>query len=194
MARNEKRAFFTSEQTKRFKLWLCQKVFNALHYLLDSIFIRFGSKLYRQIVGIPLGIYCAPCVADLFLFCFKSYYMLSLTIIKQMLLSTSRYLDDLVNIDKPYFEQMAGQIYPTELQFNKANLLDTGAPFLDLDLSITNGRVSTKLYDKQDDFNFEIADFHFLMEMFLAPLPMEYTFRNFLVMQEYILMFRTLTF
>ena len=46
--------------------------------------------------------------------------------------STSRYLDNLLNIDNRYFEQMVGQIYPTELQLNKVNSTDTEAPFLDL--------------------------------------------------------------
>ena len=69
LACNDKNAFFTSEQPKRYKLWSCQKMCDALHYLLDNIFIRFGSKLYRQIVGIPMGTNCAPLVADLFLFC-----------------------------------------------------------------------------------------------------------------------------
>ena len=68
--------------------------------------------------------------------------------------STSRYLDDLLNIDITYFEQMLIQIYPTELQLNKANSSDTEAPYLDLNLSITNGMVSSKIYDKRDDFNF----------------------------------------
>ena len=69
-------------------------------------------------------------------------------------------LDDLLNIDNPYFEQMVGQIYPTELQLNKANSSDTEAPFFFyLNLSITNGIGSSKLYDKQDDFNFEIVNF-----------------------------------
>ena len=53
--------------------------------------------------------------------------------------STSRYLDDLLNIDKPYFEGMVNQIYPPELQLNKANTSGTEAPFLDLHLSISNG-------------------------------------------------------
>ena len=44
---------------------------DALHYLLDNIFIRFGSKLYKQIVGIPMGTNCASLVADLFLFCYE---------------------------------------------------------------------------------------------------------------------------
>ena len=50
LACNNKNAFFTSEQPKRYKLWSCQKMRDALYYLLDNIFIRFGSKLYRQIV------------------------------------------------------------------------------------------------------------------------------------------------
>ena len=76
--------------------------------------------------------------------------------------STSRYLDDLLNIDNPNFEQIVGQIYPTELQLNKAYSSDTEAPFLDLNLSITNGIVSSKINDKRDDFNFEIINFPFL--------------------------------
>ena len=58
--------------------------------------------------------------------------------------------------------QMVGQIYPTELQLNKANSSDTEAPFFDLNLSITNGIVSSKIYDKRDDFNFEIVNSPFL--------------------------------
>ena len=57
---------------------------------------------------------------------------------------------------------MVGQIYPTELRLNKANSSDTEALFLDLNLSITNGIVFSKIYDKQDDFNFEIVNFPFL--------------------------------
>ena len=76
--------------------------------------------------------------------------------------STSRYLDDLLDIDNPYFEQMVGQIYPIELQLNKANSSDTEALFLDLNLSISNGIVSSKIYDKRYDFNFEKVNVPFL--------------------------------
>ena len=51
----------------------------ALTFLLDNIYIRFASKLYRQIVGIPMGAYCAPLVADLILFCYERDFMLSLS-------------------------------------------------------------------------------------------------------------------
>ena len=105
--------------------------------------------------------------------------------------STSRYLDDLLNVNNPYFEQMVGQIYPTELQINKADSYDTEAPFLDLNLSITNGIVSSKIYDKRDDFNFEIVNF--LMEMFLALLPMVYIILSLFVLLECVLMLMTST-
>ena len=75
--------------------------------------------------------------------------------------STSRYLDVLLNIDNPYFEGMVNQIYPSELQLNKANTSDTDPPFLDLHLSISNGFVSSKIYDKLDDFDDDIVNFPF---------------------------------
>ena len=57
---------------------------------------------------------------------------------------------------------MVNLIYPAELQLNKANSSDTEASFLDLNLSISNGTVSTKTYDKRDDFDFDIVNFPFL--------------------------------
>ena len=73
--------------------------------------------------------------------------------------STSRYLDDLLNIDNSYFEGMVNRIYLPELQLNKVNTSDTEAPFLDLHLSISKGFVSSKIYDKRDDFDFDIVNF-----------------------------------
>ena len=116
-----------------------------------------------------MGTNCASLVADLFLFCYERNFMKYLSndnqadIIKAFN-STSRYLDDLLNIDNPYFEGMVNQIYPPELQLNKANASDTEAPFLDLHLSISNGFVSSKLCDKHDDYDFEIhvVNFPFL--------------------------------
>ena len=76
--------------------------------------------------------------------------------------STSRYLADLLNIDNTYFDGMVKQIYPSELQLNKANSSDIAAPFLDLHLTISDGFVSSKIYDKRDDFDFDIVNFPFL--------------------------------
>ena len=167
IACNERQAFFTFEDTKRYKLSSCQNVCEALIYPLDNIYIRFGTKLYRQIVGIPMGTNCARLVAVLFLFGYGRDFMTSLSDVNQPEIieackSTFRYLDDLLNIDNPYFEGMVNRIYTPELQLNKANTSDTEAPFLDLHLSISNGFVSSKIYDKRDDFDFDIVNFPFL--------------------------------
>ena len=167
IACNERQAFFTSEDTKRYKLWSCQNVCEALMCLLDNIYIRFGTKLYRQIVGIPMGANCAPLVADLFCFCYERGFMTSLSDVEQAevvraFVSTSRYLDDLLGVGNPCFEGMVGRVCPPGLQLNKANTADTEAPFLDLHLSISNGFVSSKIYDKRDDFDFDIVNFPFL--------------------------------
>ena len=119
-----------------------------------------------QIV-IVMGTNCAPLVADLFLFCYERDFMKSLsrenqTDIIEAFNSTSRYLDDLLNINNIYFDQMVDRIYPAELQLNRANSSDTEAPFLDLNLCISNGTVSSKIYDKRGDFDFDIVNFPFL--------------------------------
>ena len=75
--------------------------------------------------------------------------------------TTSIYLDDILNINNAYFDNMVSQIYPSKLQLNKANTSDTEAAFFDLHLSISNDIVSTKMYDKRDDFDFEIVNFPF---------------------------------
>ena len=104
LACNDKKAFFTSkDHYKGYQLWSCQNVCDALSFLLDNIYIWFGTKLYRQIVGIPMGTNCAPLVADLFLFCYERDFMKDLSsdnqagVIKAFN-STSRYLDDLLTL------------------------------------------------------------------------------------------------
>ena len=88
--------------------------------------------------------------------------MVSLNHDNQAFNSISRYLDDLLNSDSPYFEGMVNQIYPPELQLNKANISDTEAPFLDLHLFVGNEFVSSKIYDKRDDLDIDIVYFPFL--------------------------------
>ena len=88
---------------------------------------------------------------------------------------------------------MVSQIYPSELQLNKANTSNTQAAFLDLHLSISNYIVSTKIYDKRDDFDFEIVNFSFWMVMFLALHPMETISLNSFALLEQLAMLLTST-
>ena len=72
-------------------------------------------------------------------------------------------MDDILNINNIYFDNMVRKIYPAELKLNKTNASDTEASFyLDLHLFISSDIVSSKIYDKRDDFDFEIVNFPFL--------------------------------
>ena len=114
-----------------------------------------------------MGTICAPLVADLFFFCYERDFMLSLSEDNQSgaieaFNSTSRYLDDLLIIDNNFFDSMVNHIFPSELQLNKANVSDAEASCLDLHLSISDGFVKTKIYDKRANFDFDIVNFPFL--------------------------------
>ena len=75
--------------------------------------------------------------------------------------SNSRYLDDLLNIDNNFFDSMVNRIYPSEFKLNKTNVSDAEASFFHLHFSISDGFVKTKIYDKRDDFDFDIVNFPF---------------------------------
>ena len=84
-----------------------------------------------------MGTNCAPLVTGLFLFCYERDFMMSFSDDKQADIidafsTTSRYLDDILNINNVYFDNMVSQLYPSEFQLNKANTSDTEAAFLDL--------------------------------------------------------------
>ena len=86
---------------------------------------------------------------------------------------------------------MVHRIYPLELQLNKANASDTEAAFLDLNLSIHNDIVSTKIYDKRDDFNFDIVNFPFMMAMSPNVPLMVYIYLNLFALPEHLRMLLT---
>ena len=77
---------------------------------------------------------------------------------------TSRYLDDILTIDNPEFEKYIPDIYPAELQLNKANPSDkeTWSSFLVLNIKLIGSDIHTSVYDKRDDFGFPIVNFPWL--------------------------------
>ena len=84
---------------------------------------------------------------------------------------------------------MVDRIYPTERQLNRANSSDTEATVLDLNLCISNGTVSTKIYDKRDDFDFDIVNCPFLD----GDVPRHTSYLNLLDSVELLQILMTLT-
>ena len=105
--------------------------------------------------------------------------------------STSRYLDDLLNIDTIHFEHMVHRIYPAQLQLNKANASDTEAAFLDLNLSIHNDIVSTKCMMKWMILILILLISRSLMAMSLSVPFMVYIYLNLFALPEHLRMLLT---
>ena len=129
---------------------------------MEKIYVQFEVMVYQQIVGIPMGLNCAPLIADLFLFCYERDFMSNLHKSKQydiidMFNDTSLYLDDIFTIDNPEFEK-----HIPELQMNKANTPDKETSFLDLNINVIDSDIYTSIYDKRDDFGFPIVNFPWL--------------------------------
>ena len=117
--------------------------------------------------------------------------MISRLILLMLLTLHPDILTTFFNIDNVYFDTIISQIYPSELQLNKAN---TEATFLDLHLSFSNDIVSTKIYDIRDDFDFEMVIFPFLNgDVPLSLHPMESISLNSFVLLEHLAMLLTLT-
>ena len=134
---------------------------------MENIYVQFGDMVYQQIVGIPMGTNCAPLIADLFLYCYERDFMSNLQKSKRFDLidkfnDTSRYLDDIFTIDNPEFAEHIPDIYPRELQLNKANTSDKETSFLDLNIKVVGSNIHTSVYDKRDDFGFPIVNFPWL--------------------------------
>ena len=143
-------------------------IIKMLEFLVDNIFVVFAGKVFQQTVGIPMGTNCAPLLADIFLYSYEADFIQSLLSTgKKHLASrfnlTYRYIDDVLSINNPEFENYLGQMYPAELEIKDTTESTTSASYLDLLLSIgRDGQLHTSIYDKRDDFNFHITNFPFL--------------------------------
>ena len=160
----------------------------ALTFLLDSIYIRFGTKLFRQIVIVAMATNCAPIVADLFLFCFERDFMMSLSEEKQYEVieafsSTSRYSDDLLNIDNQYFDGLIGQINPSGLIFFLSLSACFSLPicvslFLSLSLSVCLSFSLSLLFESVFDISCLQLFLTFFCIYFFSIMINKYAFRQ----------------
>ena len=139
-----------------------------IEFLIDNIFVQFGGHLFHQVIGIPMATNCAPLLADLYLYSYENELPDNMIKSGHRRLARSfnlcyRYMDDLIVFNNEKFLDYLKEIYPSELTVEKANKSDHLADYLDLTFIIdSGGKLSTRLYDKRDDFDFHIVNFPFL--------------------------------
>ena len=124
----------------------------CVEYVINNIYVGIGNRVYRQCIGIPMGTDCALLVANLFLFYYEYKYMRNL--IKTNLLraksfcNTMRYIDDLLALNNKFFHSAIEDIYPVMLKLKKTSESSTTLSYLDIRITVVNGKYSTAVYDK----------------------------------------------
>ena len=146
--------------------------------------MEFGGHVYQQTVGIPMGNNCVPLVADLFLYSYEADFVQHLQKSKFKKQKTSfnltfRYIDDVLSLNNPKFNDYIDVIYPKELEIKDTTDAPKWANYLDLHLEFDeDGKLFTRLYDKRGDFDFPIDKFPYLSSIFQNPLHMVFLFHS----------------
>ena len=168
--------YFVKEYSDSKNKYSEDDIIKMLEFLVDNIFVVFAGKVFQQTVGIPMGTNnCAPLLADIFLYSYEADFIQSLLSTgKKQLASrfnlTYRYIDDVLSITNPEFENYLGQMYPAELEIKDTTESTTSASYLDLLMSIgRDGQLHNSIYGKRDDFNFHITNFPSIFRQFQFP-------------------------
>ena len=133
-------------------IYTADNICKMIEFLIDNIFVQFGGRLFRQVIGIPMGTNCAPLLADLFLYSYENEFLDNMIKSGHRRLARSfnlcyRCIDDLIVFHNKKFLDYLRDIYPSQLTVEKAN---------------SGGKLSTRLYDKRNNFDFHIVNFPFL--------------------------------
>ena len=143
-------------------MYTADNICKMIEFLIDNIFVQFGGHLFCQMTGIPVGTNCAPLLADLFLYSYENEFLDNMIRSGHRRLARSfnlcyRYIDDLIVFNNKKFLDYLKDIYPSQLTVEKANKSNHLADYLDLTFIIdSEGKLSTRLYNKCDNFDFHI--------------------------------------
>ena len=149
-------------------MYTADNICQMTEFSIDNISVQFGGCFFRQVIGIPMGTNCAPLLADLFLYSYENEF-LDIMIrsghrrLARLFNLCYRYTDDSIVFNNKKFLDYLKEIYPSQMTVQKANKSNHLADYLDLTFIIySGGKLSTRLYDKGDNFDFHIVNFPFL--------------------------------
>ena len=159
------KAYFTLSRSKVNISFSAEELIKHMRVIVDNSFIIFRNKIYRQVIGIPMGTNCAPFLANIFLHMYEYEYLKKLVddgkIREANLLGkTFRYQDDCIAFnDEDTFRNHYRNIYPPEMQLECTNTSSAVCNFLDLRISVFRGKFRYCSYDKRRDFDFNICNY-----------------------------------
>jgi hypothetical protein len=163
-----KRAYFGDSINSKHISFDRDKLLLCINYLIDNAYVIHNDKVYRQIIGIPMGTNSAPHLANIYLYVYEYEYIERLIDKKDVkslgkLKNIFRFQDDLFAVnDNGLFEEVLGDIYPIEMIVSKTNISTSKCSYLDLLISIYQGKFRIKLFDKRDDYKFKVFSYPYL--------------------------------
>ena len=163
---NLKKAFFSNQQRAHYASFNEKDMNRILHFILDYIYVKFGNDVYKQKIGIPIGLDSGQDIANLLLYYFEREYLLALSRsdlnAAKKFCHSFRYIDDLFSAAFREFSIHLQNIYPPALELTKSNNSDTEVDYLDIKIKSENTNLCFSLYDKRDAFDFDIINFPYL--------------------------------
>ena len=164
---NKYSAYWVSDNNSNRLTFTNSTLKHAIKYLLDDSYFSFGNKIFKQVIGIPMGSDPAPFLANLFLHYYENKWIRTtkkhdMNKVRRFT-NVFRFIDDLVAInDNGEFERCYSEIYPPELELGKENIGYNQGTFLDLKIEIREEKFVISLYDKRDNFPFSIVRMPYL--------------------------------
>ena len=165
---NNKTAFFSDKNHNNVICLSCSELVAGLSYLIDNSFVNYKGSIYRQVIGIPMGTNSAPHLANCYLAVYEYEYMQLLQSKNKLeelknLQNIFRFQDDLLVLnDNGTFDTLYQHIYPKEMVLKKTNVSPQKVNFLDMSISVFQGKFRFSCYDKRNDFNFNVINFPFM--------------------------------
>ena len=165
ICRSKTGAYFSKSRSKKNVCYSKEELIKCVKIIVDNCYVVYHDKIFRQVIGIPMGISCTPYLANIFLHMYEYDYLRGLVEKGEMenarrLANTFRYQDDCIALnDNGEFEKHFSKIYPSEMKLESTNLSKCVITFLDLRISIFRSRFLYRSYDKRDNFNFAICNY-----------------------------------
>ena len=165
---NKRSTFFSDKAHSNMCCFCCDGLVSAMSYLIDNSFVNFKGTIYRQVIGIPMGTNSAPHMANIYLLVYEYEYIQKLVRTNKLVEVKSlqhvfRFQDDLIVLnDNGYFDIIFQDIYPIEMVLKKTNVSAQKVNFLDITVSVYQGKFRYECYDKRNDFKFDVISFPFM--------------------------------
>ena len=160
------RTYFSVTKIKNGYSFSMIDMIEILDFILDNIYVKCGKDIFKQVIGIPIGLDSGQDIANLLLFSYESDYVANLAKTDVSLARKfnlcKRYIDDEFVGNFPEFKDHIYQIYPRELEIKLESNNVKEVAYLDLKLKSENDVLVSSVYDKRDNFSFEIVNYPFI--------------------------------